>query len=132
MNNDPYAPHVSVSEETVGRSTLQSALTKALNKFSAENDSNTPDFILAKYLLKCLEAWNEGVMLREVWYGRNPEPGTGITTMIGPVHIHTEEAPLPSNPLNFGARCDCGNHRGSSGDCECPACGSTSSIPQIG
>ena len=42
-----------------------------LNKHSEENDSNTPDFILAKYLMWCLQNFNEAIKAREKWYGRN-------------------------------------------------------------
>ena len=53
---------------------LEHALASALNRFSAENLSNTPDWILAQYLLGCLAAWNTGVQQRETWYGRDARP----------------------------------------------------------
>ena len=53
---------------------LESALTAALNAFSAENPSNTPDWILAQFLLGCLAAWDRGVQQRETWYGRDARP----------------------------------------------------------
>lgn len=55
---------------------LESAITSALNRFSAENASNTPDWILAQYLLGCLAAWNQGIQQRETWYGRDPRPSS--------------------------------------------------------
>ena len=56
---------------------LEHALASALNRFSAENGSNTPDWILAQFLLRCLAAWNEGLHQRATWYGRPLEsPGT--------------------------------------------------------
>lgn len=45
-------------------------LTAVLNRTSQEHASNTPDFILATYLLACLEAFNHAVTRREAWYGR--------------------------------------------------------------
>lgn len=50
-----------------------------LNKHSMENDSNTPDFILAHFLVECLQCWNDAVPARENWYGRTPKVigGTG-------------------------------------------------------
>lgn len=42
-----------------------------LNKYSQENDSDTPDFILAKYLRKCLDAYNETVTARDKWFDVN-------------------------------------------------------------
>ena len=53
---------------------LESAITSALNRFSAENESNTPDWILAQFLLGCLAAWNRGTQQRETWYGRDAQP----------------------------------------------------------
>ena len=49
---------------------LEREITNALNRCSAENGSDTPDFILAQFLLGCLAAWNTGVQQREKWYGR--------------------------------------------------------------
>ncbi len=49
-----------------------------LNSHSMENASNTPDFILAHYLLACLSAWNDGVQQRENWYGRDPRPSSSV------------------------------------------------------
>lgn len=56
---------------------LEHALASALNRFSAENPSNTPDWILAQFLLGCLAAWNQGVQQRETWYGRDARPTGG-------------------------------------------------------
>lgn len=53
---------------------LEHALASALNRFSAENASNTPDWILAQYLLGCLAAWNVATQQRETWYGRDGRP----------------------------------------------------------
>ena len=50
---------------------LEHAIASALNRYSAENPSNTPDWILAQFLLGCLAAWNQGVQQRETWYGRS-------------------------------------------------------------
>jgi len=46
-----------------------------LNKHSVENDSDTPDFILAGYLVKCLEAWNAHVRWRRTWWGSKEQTG---------------------------------------------------------
>lgn len=45
-------------------------LTALINKYSIENGSNTPDFILADYLIKCIENYNQITKTRENWYGR--------------------------------------------------------------
>jgi hypothetical protein len=62
---------------------LEHALSAALNRFSAENASNTPDWILAQYLLGCLDAWNTATQQRETWYGRDARPTGGN----GPVPV---------------------------------------------
>lgn len=51
-------------------SELLSQLTTAINSVSAENGSDTPDFILAHYLLGCLRAFDAAVTDRDRWYGR--------------------------------------------------------------
>lgn len=45
-------------------------LTNLINQHSQENLSNTPDYILAKYVGDCLIAFNYAVNRREVFYGR--------------------------------------------------------------
>ena len=50
-------------------------LTTLLNGYSEENESNTPDFILAKYMLMCLENFNVATRERDRWYGVHLEPG---------------------------------------------------------
>ena len=39
-----------------------------------ENGSNTPDFILAKYLVMCLNAFDTAVNHRNAWYTPNSKP----------------------------------------------------------
>ena len=42
-----------------------------LNRYSKENGSNTPDFVLANYLNSCLNTFNNTINQREKFYGRN-------------------------------------------------------------
>lgn len=56
-------------------SDFQRDLAALLNRYSMENESNTPDFILARYLRDCLAAFNATVNLRASWYGRHDRPG---------------------------------------------------------
>jgi hypothetical protein len=56
------------------RSEFEKELESLINRCSQENASNTPDFILAEFLIQCLSAWNVGVQQRETWYGRDPRP----------------------------------------------------------
>lgn len=47
---------------------LKDELTALLNKFSVENESDTPDFILAEFMIKCLESFKAATNKRTDWY----------------------------------------------------------------
>ena len=49
---------------------LQRELESLINRHSVENNSDTPDFILARYMARSLEVFEDAVNSREVWYGR--------------------------------------------------------------
>jgi hypothetical protein len=75
-------------------SELENEIRSALNSASAENRSNTPDYILAWYLLACLDAFDTAVQQREMWYGRDShptEPGAVITPDIDSAPIGEKE-----------------------------------------
>lgn len=55
--------------------TFEDELSDLINKYSEENGSNTPDYLLAEYLCYCLAAYNTTVNRRDQWYGIKPEPG---------------------------------------------------------
>ena len=57
---------------TEQREKLHDEITHALNRACAENESNTPDFILAEYLMACLSAFASASVRREDWYGGDP------------------------------------------------------------
>lgn len=50
--------------------TFQSELEGLINKYSIENQSSTPDFLLAEYMLGCLAVFNTITIKRASWYGR--------------------------------------------------------------
>lgn len=52
-------------------------ITSAINRCSVENESNTPDFILAAFLRACLTAFAAASRAREKWYGKELKPGGG-------------------------------------------------------
>ena len=58
-----------------GMKPLVQELETLLNGYSEENESNTPDFILAKFMLSCLENFNVATRCRDRWYGVHLEPG---------------------------------------------------------
>ena len=49
-------------------------LKQLINRHSIENGSNTPDYILAEYLMSCLAAFEATTYLRERWYGGQLKP----------------------------------------------------------
>lgn len=50
-------------------STFEDDLIKLINSHSVENKSGTPDFILATYILGCLDAFGKAVKRRDQWFG---------------------------------------------------------------
>ena len=60
---------------------FENELRGLINKYSEENKSNTPDFILSQYVEGCLLAFNTAVQQRETWYGRNAQPSFVIDAM---------------------------------------------------
>lgn len=60
-------------------SEFRDELRSAINRASAENGSDSPDFILAEYLVGCLAVFDRAVVAREHWYGRAVGAGFAIT-----------------------------------------------------
>lgn len=53
---------------------LRKDIEHVINCNSAENGSDTPDFMLAEFLTDCLAAFDKAVTAREKWYGRLAVP----------------------------------------------------------
>jgi hypothetical protein len=51
------------------RTSFRKELETLINSHCKENGSNTPDFILAEYLLSCLNTWDKFTIQRDKWYG---------------------------------------------------------------
>lgn len=64
-NSDPSPP-----EPKPPGHRLMERIQHEINCGSAENGSNTPDWILAEYLIGCLAAFDHAVNARERYYGR--------------------------------------------------------------
>lgn len=62
---------------------LRTELATILNRASAENESNTPDWVLAHFLYDCLEAFDNAVNRRDVWFGIAPAPGAPFARKAG-------------------------------------------------
>lgn len=48
----------------MNKTSLQEDIEVAINRACAENESDTPDYILAEYLMDCLYAYNKAVNKR--------------------------------------------------------------------
>jgi len=55
---------------------FEKKLSDLINTHSVENGSNTPDFLLASYLMGCLENWTTVTRARDRWYGVTKRTGT--------------------------------------------------------
>lgn len=58
---------------------LSHAIREAINATSAENGSDTPDRILAEFLVGALNAFDEATRARDDWHGFVPWIGADIT-----------------------------------------------------
>ena len=65
--------------------TFGSELEALINKYSKENASNTPDFILANYLDNCLEVFNSTMQDRARWYG-DVDPDNATESLKGAIN----------------------------------------------
>lgn len=62
------------------RTKFEEELEALINRHSMENGGNTPDFILAAYLMDCLKAFDAAVKWRSSWYGNSPDRNIAQTT----------------------------------------------------
>ena len=62
MTQDRMAAECS---ESVDRQSFRKQLSALINTYSQENGSNTPDYILAEYLVRCLDAFDDATMQRD-------------------------------------------------------------------
>lgn len=69
-----------------------------LNRHARELPSNTPDFVLAKFLLGCLDAFHEAAKARDTWYGTVPRPGQSCAIVPHELYEAWEKAGFPSDP----------------------------------
>lgn len=68
----------SVSEPVQEELNFRNELASLLNRHSRENASATPDFVLANYLARCLDNWDQTLIDRERWYGRTIKTNTEV------------------------------------------------------
>lgn len=80
----PQPVEITAAGEVVFKG-LREQIEHAINRTSNENGSNTPDFILAEYLVSCLAAFDRATQARERWYGKS-------------LSIGGSPAPTPAEP----------------------------------
>lgn len=56
---------------------LRKDICEAINRNSIENDSDTPDFALADFLIDCLNAYEAATRAKDIWHGHHEEPTVG-------------------------------------------------------
>jgi hypothetical protein len=64
------APETAGIDGTLNKTNFNKELENLINRHSKENESDTPDWVLAEYLERCLTAFNACINMRERWYGR--------------------------------------------------------------
>jgi len=70
-------------------SNFKKEITNLINRYSKENGSDTPDYILADYLVSCLETFDKAISARDSWYGKTITP-----------RINTEGLPKSTCPVS--------------------------------
>jgi len=63
------------AKPAAGRTEFERELQDLLNRHSKENDSDTPDFVLAAYLQDCLNAFERATRHRERWHWGESQQG---------------------------------------------------------
>ncbi len=66
--------------KTNNREQIVREFAEVINRNSLENGSDTPDFILAEYLMCCLEIHDDAAINRQKWYGKTNKPPTKTIT----------------------------------------------------
>lgn len=61
--------------EDARRGAFRSELENLINRHSIENDSDTPDFQLSKFLMACLIAYEDTARSRDAWFKFTPLGG---------------------------------------------------------
>ncbi len=77
---------------------LRNDIRTAINCASRENATNTPDFVLAEYLINCLNAFDQAIVRRAQWYGRMDVPGHGSMPYANPYAVDNDEDAVCTEP----------------------------------
>ena len=74
--------------------TFRKDLQNLINSHSLENNSDTPDFILADYVSECLRTFDKMIRRREEWFGRVNSKGTSWHTKDPVTNLHAKSLPI--------------------------------------
>lgn len=80
------------------KESLEREIMSVLNRHCAENESNTPDHILAEYLMGCLQVWNAASTKRDRWWGHEPKIGGTAVAFVSPVEPGHSVTPVEQEP----------------------------------
>lgn len=70
-NNPPplrYIPVTIDGPRKTSQRSLQDDLARVLNQHGEELQSDTPDFVLASYLVSCLDSFHQGIRKRDDYW----------------------------------------------------------------
>ena len=71
-------------------------LESLINRHCIENDSDTPDFLLAEYIMACLRVYAKTVKARDKWYGFK-----GLCRRYDGEIVHIDRNLLNNDPSNI-------------------------------
>jgi hypothetical protein len=93
--------------------TFADDLRATLNRNSRENASNTPDHVLAEYLLGCLDAFDAAARARDEWYGVRLAPGwtSDLNSPLVEATVNAALSGLKDFTPGRAAPPDCPEHR---------------------
>lgn len=94
-----------IEDNSGSRKAFDAELEQLINKHSMENNSNTPDFILAEYLSLCLHAFDKATNQRIKWFAT---PNTGDVVFRTGAGFIADTAVNNDNESSF-AFCESGN-----------------------
>lgn len=80
----------------MNREQFRKDLEELINRYSMENGSATPDFMLADYLMNCLSNYEDVVNKRDKWHGTE----LSAFKLTGQIGIPTPP-PINFSPLTF-------------------------------
>jgi len=99
-NQAVVAQHLQLEEARKAKrpGTLAQQIAEVLNRNSMENASNTPDFLLAEYMERCLAAAEILINRRDGWYGVSLAPGRPVVVVDGREVEYLVDAEIVEDP----------------------------------